>query len=133
MRSWVRTWVVAGVLFLGSSVGASAQAPFVSKPIDTDKLVVRPANAVANATGVTTAGTIRTIGSTVANIIENNGFVRTFNNLLGRRAAPQATQPGFSALPPASSFQSLKYPNSFTPRMPINSTYGRSVAFPVDK
>lgn len=129
----MRIWGIAAVLVLAGAGGASAQTPFVYKPIDTDKFVVRPTNTVANATGSTTAGTIRTIGSTIANTIENNGFVRTFNNLLGRRATPESAQAGFSALPPASSFQSLKYPNTFTPRMPIGSTYGRSVTFPTDR
>lgn len=126
MRNWAIA-VVAAALLAGS---AAAQTPFVYKPIDTSKLVVQPANAVANVTGATTAGTISTIGSTVANAIESNGFVRTFNNLLGRRATPPSAQSGFSALPPAGSYQSLKYPNTFTPRMPIGSTYGRSVTFP---
>ncbi len=129
----MRKWVVGAVFALASAGGAAAQAPFVSKPIDTDKFVVRPTNAVANATGTTTAGTIRAIGSTIANTIENNGIVRTFNNLLGRRATPASAQAGFSALPPASSFQSLQYPNSFKPRMPMNSTYGRSVTFPTER
>jgi hypothetical protein len=129
----MRNWVAGALLVLAMAGGAAAQTPFVSKPIDTDKFVVRPTNAVANATGSTTAGTIRTIGSTIANTIENNGFVRTFNNLLGRRATPPSAQAGFSALPPASSFQSLQYPNSFRPRMPLNSTYGRSVTFPTER
>lgn len=129
----MRNWAMAGILVLAGAGGATGQTPFVSKPIDTDKFVVRPTNAVANATGTTASGTIRTIGATIANTIENNGFVRTFNNLLGRRATPTSAQAGFSALPPASSFQSLRYPNSFTPRMPIASTYGRSVTFPTER
>ncbi len=129
----MRNWAIAALLALAGAGGTSAQTPFVSKPIDTDKFVIRPTNTVANATGNTAAGTIRTIGSTIANTIENNGFVRTFNNLLGRRATPESAQAGFSALPPASSFQSLRYPNTFTPRMPIGSTYGRSVTFPTDR
>jgi hypothetical protein len=129
----MRNWVAGAMLVMAMAGGATAQTPFVSKPIDTDKFVVRPTNAVANATGTTTAGTIRAIGSTIANTIENNGFVRTFNNLLGRRATPASAQAGFSALPPASSFQSLQYPNSFKPRMPLSSTYGRSVTFPTER
>jgi hypothetical protein len=129
----MRNWVAGAIFVLAGAGGASAQTPFVSKPIDTDKFVVRPTNAVANATGTTAAGTIRAIGSTIANTIENNGFVRTFNNLLGRRATPASSQAGFSALPPASAFQSLQYPNSFKPRMPLNSTYGRSVTFPTER
>ncbi|QEL14961.1 hypothetical protein [Limnoglobus roseus] len=126
----MRTGILAAVALMAMAGTAAAQQPFVYKPIDTSKLVVQPANAVANVTGATTAGTISTIGATVANTIENNGFVRTFNNLLGRRATPTAPQSGFSALPQAGSYQSLQYPNTFTPRMPIGSTYGQSVNFP---
>ncbi len=130
----MRNWTIAAVAVLALGGAAAAQQPFTFKPIDTEKFVVRPTNTVANATGTTTAGTIRTIGSTVANVIEDNGFVRTFNNLLGRRATPTSnTQAGYSALPNASSYQSLKYPNTFTPRMPIGSTYGRSVTFPKER
>lgn len=129
----MRNWVMAVVAVLAVAGTAAAQQPFVYKPIDTSKLVVQPANTVANVTGGATAGTISTIGTTIANTIENNGFVRTFNNLLGRRATPPSTQTGYSALPPAGSYQSLKYPNTFTPRMPIASTYGTSVTFPKER
>ncbi len=124
---------LAAAFVVISAANASAQTPFVYKPIDTDKFVVRPTNTVANATGNTIGGTIRAIGGTIANTIENNGFVRTFNNLLGRRATPASAQAGFSALPPASAFQSINYPNTFTPRMPVSSTYGRSVTFPNER
>lgn len=126
----MRNWAIAVVAVLAMAGSAAAQTPFVYKPIDTSKLVVQPTNTVANVTGATTAGTISAIGTTVANTIENNGFVRTFNNLLGRRATPATAQSGYSALPPAGSYQSLRYPNTFTPRMPIGSTYGQSVSFP---
>jgi hypothetical protein len=129
----MRNWLIAAAAVLAWAGTAAAQQPFVFKPIDTEKFVIRPTNTVANATGTTTAGTIRTIGNAVANVIEDNGFVRTFNNLLGRRATPPTSQAGFSTLPNTSSFQSTKYPNTFTPRMPIGSTYGRSVVFPAEK
>jgi hypothetical protein len=129
----MRNWVIAAVLVVACHTQAQAQQPFVYKPIDTDKLVVQPTNTVANATTGTIGGTLRTIGSTVANTIEDNGFVRTFNNLLGRRATPAPVQAGFSALPPVSSYQSTRYNNSFKPRVPLNSTYGSSVTFPKER
>jgi len=116
--------VVAVILAMAGT--ASAQAPFVSKPIDTDKYLIRPSAAIGNATGQATNGIIRTAAITVANTIEDNGFVRTFNNVLGRRAQPTPNQAGYSALPMASSYQSMKYRNSFVPFSPVASTFGKS-------
>jgi hypothetical protein len=122
----IRRIVAACALLTILAASAQAQAPFVNKPIDTEKFVIRPTNVVANTTAGTTSTGIRAIGSTIANTIENNGFVRTFNNVFGRRATPVTSQAGYSALPLTSSFQSTLYPNSFTPRMPVNSTFGRT-------
>lgn len=101
---------------------AVAQNPFVYKPIDANKLIVEP----TDATSVIGRTMLGRASRTVAGAIENNGFVRTINNLLGRRARDPVVQPGFSPLPPTGSFQSTTYPNTFAPRMPLAQPFGRS-------
>lgn len=129
----MRFGIIAAAAALAAAGPAAAQAPFVSRPIDPEKLVVGPANTAANVTGATAAGTIRTLGRTVAGVIEDNGFVRTVNNLLGRRAQPAAVQPGFSPLPTPGSFQSTRYQSAFTPVKPVASVFGKTptVSLPV--
>jgi hypothetical protein len=128
----MRTYILAAALLaLGVSQRAAAQAPFVYKPIDTNKMLVQPADAASAITAGATTSTFRTITRSVAGAIENNGFVKTVNNLLGRRAKPTPVQAGFSPLPLATSHQSAYYPNSFTPQMPIAHAYGQSPAIPL--
>ena len=124
----MRTFLFATVLMTALAAQASAQTPFVYKPIDTNKLLVQPGDAISGATAGTTTSLFRTMTRSVANAIENNGFVRTINNLLGRRAQPVTVQGGYSPLPLASTYQSSRYPNSFTPVMPVQSAFGRSPA-----
>lgn len=119
----MRYWLIGAAAVAGTQT-AAAQAPFVSKPIDTTNLVVRPADTVAGVTSATTGGTIRTLGRTVAGAIESNGFVRTINNLFGTRATPTQYQPGYSRLPLPSSYLSTKYTSPFKPAVPVASTYG---------
>lgn len=123
----MRTFLLAvAALALVATQRAAAQAPFVYKPIDTNKLLVQPADAASAVTAGATTSTFRTITRSVAGAIESNGFVRTINNLLGRRAQPTPTQGGFSPLPLATSYQSTRYVNSFTPQMPTSHQYGQS-------
>lgn len=92
---------------------ATAQDRFV--PIDTNKLVVRPSRDIAKLT----AGTINLVGDTAANQVKNDGFIKTFNNLLGyTRPGPRLTQPGPSPLPNPSLYPSTRYANYNTPVMP---------------
>jgi hypothetical protein len=131
----MRIWGIAVAAILAAVGTASAQqtpGPFVYRPIDTNQLVVQPTNAAANVAATTTSGTLRSIGQTVANMIENNGIVRTVNNLLGQRASTMpAVQAGYSPLPQPSSYQSTMYPNSFTPAMPVMSTFGQTPTLPL--
>jgi hypothetical protein len=122
----MRIWGIAAAAALAAAGSAAAQQPFVYRPIDTTRMVVQPTDAAANIAGGATAGTLRTFGRTVAGAIENNGFVRTINNLFGQRAAPPMVQEGFSPLPLPTSFQSTRYANTFTPTMPVLSTFGRT-------
>ena len=119
MRS-VGIWaiVVGGTLLLSAG---SASAQISGKPIDTTKAIVQPADAATNIF----TGTSRYVSRVVANTIDDNGFVRTFNNLLGRKPEPKATtQPG--GLPLPTLYPSTQYKNSFVPAMPRYSTFGRT-------
>jgi hypothetical protein len=67
----------------------------------------------------------------VAGVIDNNGIVRTLNNLLGRTPDPkQTSQTGYSALPLPGSYPSAGYKNSFAPAMPTYQRYGQSLVPP---
>lgn len=118
----MRRFLTAAVALCATAGIASAQG-LVYKPIDTNALVVQPTD---TATGIL-SGTTRFLSRVVAGTIEENGFVKTINNLLGtRRRAGATTQPGFSPLPLPGSYPSTGYKNSFTPAMPTYHTLGRS-------
>jgi len=117
-------FLAAGLV--AASQAVSAQTPFVYKPIDANKLIVKPTDAASGLAAGASQSTFRTITRTVAGAVENNGFVRTINNLLGRRAQPQTMQAGYSPLPQTSTYQSTGYQNSFQPQMPVTQAYGRS-------
>jgi hypothetical protein len=123
----MRTVILIAGLAAGLASTANAQAPFVYKPIDANKLIVKPGDTVSGVAANASTSTFRTITRSVASAVESNGFVKTINNLLGRRAQPEPTvQNGFSPLPTASTYQSSRYPNSFTPAMPQQQAYGKS-------
>ena len=118
MRS-VGIWVVVGGLMMIGAGEASAQIS--GKPIDTTTGIVQP---VDTATNIFT-GTSRYVSRVVANTVDNNGFVKTINNLLGRTPDPKVTtQPG--GLPLPTLYPSTQYKNSFVPAMPRYSTFGRT-------
>ncbi len=99
-------------------VGRPATAGEVQfKPIDTQKLVVQPSKTVA----ALTAQTIGMVGNVAAGSIDQNGYVKTINNLFGfKRFFAPPTQPGRSSLPTPSMFQSTQYKSYNTPIMPIS-------------
>jgi hypothetical protein len=114
----VLAWAMAG--------SASANAQVIdSRPIDTTKMVVQPADTATNIF----SGTARYVSRAVAGIIDDNAFVRTINNVLGRRDRRATTQP--NGLPLPGMYESTRYPNSFKPAMPTTMQYGQSV--PVKK
>jgi hypothetical protein len=117
MRIGLLAAVTAAVL-AGS---ATAQSP-AFRPIDTTKFVINPANTTADASSFS----IRYLGKTIADTIENNGVVRTLNNLLGRQAKPAPVQPGFSPYPAPASFPSTSYQSLIKPSLPQMSTFGQT-------
>ncbi|MGL6097850.1 MAG: hypothetical protein ACRC7O_18870 [Fimbriiglobus sp.] len=111
---------LAAAAAVGLAAGSAAAAgPIVSKPIDTSKYLVQPTD---QATGIVTGAT-RTLSRVVAGTIEENGFVKTINTLLGRKKDPAPTQ--LNGLPAPSLYPSTSYPNSFQPVMPTAQTYRR--------
>ena len=117
---------VLGTVMLLALAGAAPAQTREFKPIDAGKLVVGPADTAASLAGSTTFGGIRKLGRVVADTIEDNGFVKTINNLLGRRAKPGTVQSGFSPLPNPSDYQSTKNRSTIAPMQPIASTFGQT-------
>ena len=106
-----------GALFALAMVARPASAGDIQfKPIDTQKLVVQPSKTVA----ALTAKTISMVGNTTAGSLEQNGYVKTINNLFGfRRSTGSATQPG-SSLPSPNVFKSTQYKSYNAPVMPVS-------------
>lgn len=112
MRHLVGSIVALAIVAAGPAAADDLQF----KPIDTNKLVVKPSKTAANLT----AATIKMVGNTTAGAVESNGYVKTINNLLGfRRPAPaMPVQPGRSSLPAPGLFTSTQYKSFNTPVMP---------------
>jgi len=105
-------WGVAALAFLAT--GPAQGGDIVFKPIDTSKFVVQPSDATATLAG----RTISAIGKTAASSIENNGYVKTINNLFSKKIIVPHTQSGPSALPAPTLFSSTYYKNYNKPVMP---------------
>lgn len=102
--------------------GPAAAGDIVQKPIDTQKLVVKPTDAAADLTG----RAMSMVGRTAAGQIESDGYVKTFNNLFKRRLSfVMPTQPGPSRLPAPGLYQSTRYANYNTPVMPTSQPVRR--------
>ena len=122
MRHFLWAIVAAAGLTLGTGATASAQT-VRSQPIDTNALVVQPADAATNIF----TGTSRYLSRAVAGTIEDNGFIRTINSLLGRTSTRATRQPG--GLPLPGTYPSTRYKNSFVPAMPTTMQYGTTPTF----
>ncbi|QDU22039.1 hypothetical protein [Urbifossiella limnaea] len=108
-----RWFTAAALVALAAGPIAADNGRFV--PIDTNKLVVRPSRAIANVA----AGTINLAGDAAAGQVQNDGFIKTFNNLFGyTRPSMNPIQPGPSALPNPLRFPSTRYPNYNRPVAP---------------
>ncbi|MBA4065168.1 MAG: hypothetical protein C0501_15920 [Isosphaera sp.] len=105
-------WACAAVAAVGASAAA---ADIVYKPIDTKQLVVKPSQAAAGLA----AQTISAVGQTAAGSIDNNGYVKTINNLLSKKIRIPSFQTGPSALPSPNVFPSTQYRSFNNPVMPI--------------
>jgi hypothetical protein len=102
--------------------GPATAGDIVFKPIDTNKLVVKPTKAAADLS----AATLKLVGNTTANAVEQNGYVKTINNLFGfRKQQTMPVQPGRSPLPVPSLFPSSQYKSYNTPVMPTSQPVRR--------
>lgn len=113
-------WVICGTVAVVLAVGAPAKAGDIDfRPIDTDKLVVKPTKAVANLA----AGTINLVGQSAAGAVEGNGYIKTLNNLF----RVKRTEPKYQAngLPSPNLYPSTMYKNYNTPVHPINMPINR--------
>ena len=122
MRWFLVATLGAGGLLFAAASSASAQG-ITNKPIDTNALIVKPADATTTILG----GTFRYVSRVAAGLVDSNGYVKTFNNLFGRTTDPKATaQPGYSPLPLPGSYSSSSYQSAITPAMPRYQTYGQT-------
>lgn len=106
-------WAVCSLVAVALVVGAPAHAGDVEyRPVDTKKLVVQPSKTAANLA----AGTINLVGQTTAGAIENNGWIKTINNVF----SVKKTEPKFqtNGLPSPNLYKSTQYKNYNTPVMP---------------
>ncbi len=107
-----------GLMAVAATVGAgagTAQAQIVSKPIDTNALVVKPVDAATGLIG----NTVRFVSRVTASTLDNNALIRTVNNVFGtKQAAPPTMQGGLSPLPHPSQYQSTYYKSAIQPVMP---------------
>lgn len=90
----------------------------VYKPIDVNRLLVWPSQASASLA----ERTIQMLGQATANAVESNGYVKTINNLFGKKIVVPHTQAGPSPLPAPTLFPSTRYPNY---NQPLPPTYQR--------
>jgi hypothetical protein len=115
-------WLVCCTAALALMGGIPAMAgDFEFRPVDTKKFVVQPSKAAANLA----AGTINLVGQTAANSIENNGYIKTINNLFSIKRTEPKFQSGPSALPAPNLYRSTMYKNYNTPVMPTVQTFRR--------
>jgi len=115
--------LVGAAVAMALVVAAPATAGDITfKPVDTNALVVKPSKAVADLT----ASTIKLVGNTTAGAVEQNGYVRTINNLFGfRREQSMPIQPGRSPIPAPHLFPSTQYKTNIVPVMPSSQPVRR--------
>jgi hypothetical protein len=114
MKNFLWGFVALAIL----AVGPARAGDLVFKPIDTQKLVVQPSKVAANMA----AQTINVVGQTAAKSIEQNGYIKTINNLFGRKIISPKTQTGPSALPTPNMFSSTQYKSFNTPLTPTTQS-----------
>jgi hypothetical protein len=113
-------WSAAALAIVAAGAATAGDVQF--KPIDTNKLVVKPSKAAADLT----AATIKVVGGATAGAVESNGYVKTINNLFGfRKPTAMPVQVGRSPLPVPSLFPSTQYKNFNTPVMPTSQPVRR--------
>ncbi len=110
----IRMHAVLACGILAVVAGIAPAADIVYKPIDVNRLLVRPTRASASLA----EQTINMLGVTAAQMVDNNGYVKTINNLFSRKIIVPDTQAGRSPLPAPTLFRSQYYPNYNQPVLP---------------
>jgi hypothetical protein len=105
-------WGIASLALVATGSAGAGDIEF--KPINTQKLVVQPSKAAAGLA----AQSISLVGQAAGNTIEKNGYVKTINNLFGKKIFAPRTQAGPSPLPTPTMFSSTQYKSYNTPLMP---------------
>ncbi len=112
--------VLAAAAVLGAA-GPSAQAQqFQSRPIDAEKLVVKPTDTATSIVGTS----FKYVSRVAAGYIDNNAMVRTVNALWGTKKQAAPIQGGLSPLPDPRSYPSNYYNSPIKPEFPKYSTFG---------
>jgi len=113
-------WGTIAMAIVAAGPASAGEVQF--KPIDTNKLVVKPSKAAADLT----AATIKVVGGATAGAVESNGYVKTINNLFGfKKSTPLPVQMGRSPLPAPTLFPSTQYKSYNTPVMPSSQPVRR--------
>jgi hypothetical protein len=113
MRHGITAAVLATAVLAGAGTAQAQQREF--KVVDTTNLVVKP---VATTTGIFAQST-QYVSQVVAGMIDNNGIIKTVNNLFGQRPKAAPIQGGLSPLPDPRSYPSGYYNSPIKPAMPI--------------
>jgi hypothetical protein len=105
------------------TAGSASAQGITNKVIDTNQLVVKPTDTATSIVG----GTVRYVSRVVAGTIDNNGIVRTLNNLFGRNesSSPQPNLGIITPLPPISAYQPGFFNSPIKPQMPSSMTIRR--------
>ena len=112
--------LAAAVVLAGASGSAQAQT-YQSRPIDAEKLVIKPADTATNIVGTS----FKYVSRVTAGYIDNNAMVRTVNALWGTKKYAAPTQGGLSPLPDPRSYPSSYYKSVIQPVYPKYSTFGK--------
>jgi len=111
----------AGAIAAVACFTGSASAQIKSVPIDTSAYLIKPVDTTTSILG----GAARYVSRVAANMIDNNGYVKTVNNLFGKTpdSPSPATQTGFSPLPHPGLYPSNYYKSPLQPVLPKYQTY----------
>ena len=119
MRPYI---TILGILAgLACSTGSAHAQQFKSVPVDTNALIVKPVDTTTSIVG----NTFRYFSRVAANVISNDGYIKTINNLFGIKKTDPAVQNGISPLPDPSRYPSTYYNSPIKPEFPKYGTIGR--------
>jgi|GEM_PF-3584624 len=113
--------VLAAAVIVMAAAGSAQAQQYTSRPIDAEKLVVKPADTATSIVGTS----FKYVSRVAAGYIDNNAMVRTVNALWGTKKYAAPVQGGLSPLPDPSSYPSSYYKSVIQPSYPKYSTFGK--------